>query len=165
MRMTKVVVPISLIRTSTTTITTWPPLTLLWLQPLPGGPRIWEWWDWSRNGPGGPEYEGYGLEYGKYELELFEHLGYEPRRGEFEGTTGRDVENVKNGSQRLVFEPDRETQGMPIPWLHPLPTPAAGHLNPSTTSICHCLPSPPLINWTFHLPDPLLDTSNTRWGL
>ena len=50
----------------------------------------------------------------------------------------------------------------------PPPTPAAGCLNPFTTSIPCCLPPPPLINWTFHLHDPLLDTYqslNTRWGL
>ena len=37
--------------------------------------------------------------------------------------------------------------GMPIPWLCPPPTPAAGHLNPSATLILHYLPSPPLTNW------------------
>ena len=130
-----------------------PPLTLLSLWPLPGGPRIW---DWNRNGPEGLEYKGYeseGLKYGRYKLEGFEHPGYKPRRAKFEGTTGRDIENVKNESQRLGFEPDRETQGMPILWLHPPPTPAASHLNPSATLIPHYLPSPRPTNWKFHLPN------------
>ena len=99
----------------------------LWLRPLPGGPRIWEWWDWNRNGhsygPEGPEYDGYeseGLKYGRYELEGFKHPGYEPRSAEFEGTTGGDIENVENKSQRLGFEPDRETQGR---YTHPADVP------------------------------------------
>ena len=57
----------------------------------------------------GPEFKG--LEYSRYEQEGFKHQGYEPRRVEFKGTTGGDMENVKNESQRLRFEPDRETQG------------------------------------------------------
>ena len=43
-------------------------------------------------------------------------------------------------------------------------TPTASHLNPSATSIPHCLPSPPPIDWTFHLPDPLLD-AYCAWGI
>ena len=60
----------------------------------------------------GPERLEYkGLEYSRYELEGFEHPGYEPRRAKFKGTTGGDVKNIENKSQRLRFEPDWETQG------------------------------------------------------
>ena len=47
----------------------------------------------------------------------------------------------------------RHREGTPIPQSCPPPTPAAGHLNPSTTSIPHYLPSPCPTDWTFHLPD------------
>ena len=71
------------------------------------------------NGPEGAEYKGYeteGLRYNRYKLEGFKHLGYSPRRAKFEGTTGGDVKDVKNESQRLVFELGRETQGR---YAHP----------------------------------------------
>ena len=45
---------------------------------------------------------------------MFEHQGYEPRRAKFKGTTGGDVEKIKNKSQGLRFEPDRHRAGMPI---------------------------------------------------
>ena len=79
-----------------------------------GGTRIEEDMDMNRYGSEGPEYEGYeseGLEYGRYKLEGFEHQGHKPRRTEFEGTPGGDIENIENESQRLRLEPDRETPG------------------------------------------------------
>ena len=42
----------------------------------------------------------------------------------------------------------RHRAGTPIPRLCPPPTPAAGHLNPSTTLIPYYLPSPPPTDWT-----------------
>ena len=56
-----------------------------------------------------PKFEG--LEYSRYELEGFKHQGYKPRRAKFKGTTGGDVKNIENESQRLRFKPDRKMQG------------------------------------------------------
>ena len=133
MHTTKVAVPISLITSMTTMITTRPPLTSTTTRRTQNFKNsrtgIEEDTVTNAYGPEGLEYEG--LEYGRYELEAFEHLGYKPGRTKFEGTTGGDVENIKNKSQRLRFEPDKETQGR---YTHPVIAP--------TTYTCCQSPQP-----------------------
>ena len=101
------------------------------------------------NGPEGAEYKGYeteGLRYNRYKLEGFKHLGYSPRRAKFEQTTGGDIKNVENESQKLRFEPDRETQGR---YAHPAIMP--------TTYTC-CQSPQPLHH--LNLPLPTISTPN-----